>query len=839
MYEDFVFSCVVDSQPTFQLQVQNWIATLTGLAGIPGSQIVVHTVADIDSDLAAWMRTLGVILRPLQAFSGSPYCNKLMQISELSNVDRPYVVMMDCDTVVSRPVQWPRPKHFSAKRVDVATPPQSILSNIFAAAQLGEPKWVESDILPGVEGVWTDSNNCNGGVYVVERSFLSRIGPVWLHWARWCVEQKHLFGRFDQHIDQVSLALAATDLNAEIEPLPRSLNMPTHMPLALELDLDPQVIHYHSNVDNQLLLKMTCLPHIDAAITRVNEHLRHFRRVNFINSLFFGARYELFPELGAGIGSQAENLLYKQNLLNELVTEEESVLDVGCGDLAVSRILCVSHYLGIDVAPSAIDTARQLRPDWEFLVGNPQELELAERDVVICFDVLIHQPTYEQYLQLTHKLCMLTRDTLIVGAYDCEPVFTSTITFYYESILKTLSDAGGFAEISVVGKYRDIAVIVARKRQPSIHPRDLSSADFNLMSRVTDYPLSLRCAVDKSRAEIGFFPAHTPRTLEYPWILNNLPKDLQSKTILDVGAGVNPLPLLLADRGAAVVTLDNHREIRDVTQRSQWNEWGFLDYSSLDRRITSIFTSYETWTTPTLFDCIYSVSVIEHLPAATRRLWVEAFSRQVKIGQLLLLTVDLIPETDLLWNFAEGRMVEPEHLHGTLGALREELESFGFAVESCSIKRNVPASRVDIGFICARRRLQVSQMSAGLPRISGHALYNLDWVNKLEQPFTLSDVRAFSGGELTVSGWAADATAKMLAAGVEVILDHAAYEAAYGLERHDVAAHFNESGYARSGFKLTLPGDLLTKGVHDLQIRVISTSRGGYWEGLSLKIECE
>ena len=180
---------------------------------------------------------------------------------------------------------------------------------------------------------------------------------------------------------------------------------------------------------------------------------------------------------------------------------------------------------------------------------------------------------------------LLAKDTLIVAAYDTEPAFVSSITFYYEPISKTLAECGDFTELSIVGKYRDISVAVARKRLPSGHAHGLPAADFNLMSMVTDYPLTLRSVVDEARSKLGFFPAHNARAFEYPWILENLSRDLKGQVLLDVGAGVNPVPLMLANRGAKVFTLDPHREERNLSQRASWNEWGFLDYSQLNRGI--------------------------------------------------------------------------------------------------------------------------------------------------------------------------------------------------------------------------------------------------------------
>src|SRR5882724_5176615 len=162
------------------------------------------------------------------------------------------------------------------------------------------------------------------------------------------------------------------------------------------------------------------------------------------------------------------------------------------------------------------------------------------------------------------------------------------------------------------------------------HPHDIGPADLEAMYALAPDPQLLRNVVAASRNVLGFFPAHNPRALEYPWIIAQLPEDPRSWRLLDVGAGVNVLPFMLADRGVAVVTLDNHPATRDPDDRRNWNEWGFLDYSLLDSRIQSVRIAYESWRSSEPFEVIYSVSVIEHVPRATRLAWIDNFKSQLK-----------------------------------------------------------------------------------------------------------------------------------------------------------------------------------------------------------------
>lgn len=397
--------------------------------------------------------------------------------------------------------------------------------------------------------------------------------------------------------------------------------------------------------------------------------------------------------------SREGTLSYERGLIAQLALDpSQSVLEVGY-DLTRPDHLQLKRRGGDEFSvPSPI----QGNQSW--LRRNSPSDSVGSSSIVICLNALMHQATLERYRSLAAWLEKLTTDTLIVAAYDCPPVAIPPGAFYIEPITATLAACAGVSEVSVIGKSRDdTCLVVARKRPSSGHFRDLPPADFNLMSAITDHPLGLRILVDTARAEIGFFPAQLPRAIEYPWVLANLPGSLDGKTVLDAGAGVNPLPLQFARRGAAVFTVDDHPVVRDPGNRGEWNEWGFLDYSLLDKRVTSVHLGYEAWSPPVRFDYIYSVSVIEHLPADVRRSWIGSFAAQLKDGGEVLLSVDLFAESNQLRNFSEGQVVEPEAEHGTLETVVEELTGAGFTVVECLVKRNIPKSRVDTGFIRARR----------------------------------------------------------------------------------------------------------------------------------------
>jgi len=181
---------------------------------------------------------------------------------------------------------------------------------------------------------------------------------------------------------------------------------------------------------------------------------------------------------------------------------------------------------------------------------------------------------------------------------------------------------------------------------------------------------------------------------------------LNKKQILDIGAGVSPLPIYLAEKDAQIVTVDPHKKIRRWEDCKNLNEWGFLDYSIKNKNIQSINSKIQLLDFPTnYFDYVYSVSVIEHLSKTERlEIW-EKISAWTKRGGNLLITVDLIPDTENLRNYSEGEIVEEIGIHGNVTDLKKEICNNGFEIKDCKFLRNVPESRSDSVFMSFKKRI--------------------------------------------------------------------------------------------------------------------------------------
>ena len=161
---------------------------------------------------------------------------------------------------------------------------------------------------------------------------------------------------------------------------------------------------------------------------------------------------------------------------------------------------------------------------------------------------------------------------------------------------------------------------------------------------------------------------------------------------------------MLAERGSNVLTVDYSANVRTPETRAQWNEWGYLDYGAIDSRIKSRNIDFSKLEVPDgAADVVYSVSVIEHMPAAIRRAVTSTIGRVLRAGGSLVLTLDLVPATHRLWNYNRGKPVENPETHGTLNTFIHELWSAGLALESLSIERGLPGAATDIACMVARK----------------------------------------------------------------------------------------------------------------------------------------
>ncbi len=436
-------------------------------------------------------------------------------------------------------------------------------------------------------------------------------------------------------------------------------------------------------------------------------------------------------------------------LLGELKIKR--LLDAPCGDFNWMKELDLGdiHYTGLDIVERIVEEniTKFANSRRQFFKRDITRDALPNADLIMVRDCLFHLPFtsiadfFENYLRSNIEYVLLTNNAnlknvnlAVPGQYRPVNFLLPPFEFPQPSAGRKLRDyPDGQPERYMYLWTRDqlVEVLTPRKiselrnfpppapkpappktataTEPAISPHLVlmerarhANSHLPTYFEASKYPGTLSEIIRLSFDRLGFFTRHPPRAFEYPWIVEHIPKT--SGLVIDLGAGLSPVPFLLAERGAKVLTVDYSDMVRNVANKARWNEWGFLDYSQIDGRIESRNVDFSKLPIPQgCADVVYSVSVIEHMPAAIRRDVALTAARALRPGGLMVLTLDLMPRAYQLWNRDRGKVVESAQEHGTLNDFIHELWQAGIALNSLSIERALPGSGVDIACLTARK----------------------------------------------------------------------------------------------------------------------------------------
>jgi len=210
----------------------------------------------------------------------------------------------------------------------------------------------------------------------------------------------------------------------------------------------------------------------------------------------------------------------------------------------------------------------------------------------------------------------------------------------------------------------------------------LASLDIDLVKRA-------RSLQRISRGCFAWTTTQPTRWWEYPWVAREVERRLQGRRLsaADFGAGKSPLPVALQGFGLRTAVVDPDSQAQ--TGRRMGGEWDWIDY-----RRWGIAT-YRAGIEDAVFDAgslgvAVSVSVIEHLPAASRRRGLGQVADALEPGGVLVLTVDLVRGTPRLWNRILAAEVEPPARHGTIDDLIGEAEAVALHLDKRERCRSRP-----------------------------------------------------------------------------------------------------------------------------------------------------
>jgi hypothetical protein len=200
---------------------------------------------------------------------------------------------------------------------------------------------------------------------------------------------------------------------------------------------------------------------------------------------------------------------------------------------------------------------------------------------------------------------------------------------------------------------------------------------------------------DASMRSFGYVDEYPPYRIVYPWLLTRLLQLRTGSRLLDLGAGINPLPLALAGAGMYVDCVDSSAVIRELPVTDEWNGWGFFDYRVLHPNLRSFQCRAEEFTYCS-YDGIYCAGMLAHQTCDARGATIAKCAGALSDSAPLLAYIDLIPGTDYIWNRCDGKDLEPPERHGTVVTVTKELEAAGLSVIESDVYRGIPGAHTDI-----------------------------------------------------------------------------------------------------------------------------------------------
>jgi hypothetical protein len=466
-FEKIAYSFIVDADPLFAYQGWHLAHSLIEYSDADPRDVYVQFTPEVEIQTVQFFDALGCNVSRLEKFGDGRYCNKIAQWSNVRSSKAEHFVFLDTDTIlVGDCREHLISKTISAKIVDLANPPLETLDEIMTAAGFPtRPMLCKVD----ANQEETYNGNCNGGMYSIPRLHADRLFADWRRWALWLLDNMEPLQRAGKasHVDQVSFCLAIHELGLEFERAPSNVNYYVHF-AGDHNYFDPSqpisLIHYHNesiNVVGAIEPRGAVTAREIAAVGRANDQIAR----RFSNRLFWDMRYAHFIERGSGVGSRGQNLEYKRKLLQDQGAEQaRSVLDVGCGDLQVIKPLTLQNYVGVDQSKTTLDIAKRTRPDWTFLPAPAIGAPAAE--LVLCFEVLIHQETLSAYLALIKYLAEKTEGSLLVSGYEEETqsIRENPMLFYYEPLSLSLARTQRFEAITIVGRHSDVVIFRCKAR---------------------------------------------------------------------------------------------------------------------------------------------------------------------------------------------------------------------------------------------------------------------------------------------------------------------------------------------------------------------------------------
>ena len=124
----------------------------------------------------------------------------------------------------------------------------------------------------------------------------------------------------------------------------------------------------------------------------------------------------------SGEGDTNESRYWKMDILYDYgMRYNNSVIDVGCGDMEFWREFPVINFTGIDVSRNIILKNRKKFPKYNFYCADSSRPLIISANYVICFDMLFHIMDTTDYIMTLDNLAYYTQQKLFIYTWSKNP----------------------------------------------------------------------------------------------------------------------------------------------------------------------------------------------------------------------------------------------------------------------------------------------------------------------------------------------------------------------------------------------------------------------------------
>ena len=390
-------------------------------------------------------QSLGAEIRTVKRFhAANPTANRHQLIAELLDAPENVVLILDCDTFVTRdPLPHLNADAFQAKVEPSPTVSDDVFERLFAHFKLAKPARscvTTFDLLPTIPYF-------NAGVLAMPKAIARTLAPVWRRYNEILANDPDLVAPCQRHMHQASLSLALAETGVPITELPVSMNFQINTPHLTPppgfAETDPVIIHYHQFATDDGFLMPTPFPAAQKRIEAFNDRMRSegFTRNTRASSEFesrpiivlgmsrsgLSLVAQLIAAFGVYTGGDAVDLgppdMYNptgfwehpeavridHEIVGELGADWTNVANVDLAQLSGERR---AHFVA-----RAMSVVRSLQGRGPFLLKDPR-MALLFPIVSVSDDLLGGQESFEEALAIVVEAVILLIALVVVAAVE-------------------------------------------------------------------------------------------------------------------------------------------------------------------------------------------------------------------------------------------------------------------------------------------------------------------------------------------------------------------------------------------------------------------------------------